>query len=65
MSYRYLKNWRNERTLVSLDSKTRLSIIDNKPLTGRLTSKKGHDFKVNVIDQVTTYVSSLLSLIHI
>jgi len=65
MSYRYLKNWRNERTLVSLNSQTRLSIIDNKPLTGRLTSKKGHDFKVNVIDQVSTYVSSLSKISNI
>ena len=62
MSYRYLKNWKNERTLVSLNIKIRLSIIDNKPLTNRLTSKNGHNFTVNVIDQASTYVNSLTKI---
>ena len=46
MSYRYLKNWKNERILSSLSSTTRLSIIDNNPLTNRLMEKPGHNFKV-------------------
>tara|TARA_B100001564_G_scaffold355759_1_gene368653 strand:- start:2178 stop:2693 length:516 start_codon:yes stop_codon:yes gene_type:complete len=65
MRYRYLKNWRNERILFSLNTKTRLSIIDNKPLTSRLTFKSGHNFKVNVIRQVSTYVNSLSKISNI
>mgnify|MGYP001169611918 FL=1 len=51
MKYRYLQNWKNERILISLSTKTRLSIIDNKPLTNRLTSRTNHNFRVKVLEQ--------------
>ena len=65
MSYRYLKNWRKERPLVSLNAKTKLSIIDTSPLTNRLTSKSGHNFKVHVTDQTSTYINSLSKISNI
>ena len=49
MSYKYLKNWKNERILNTLKKETRLSIIDNNPLTNRLMSKLGHNFRVEVL----------------
>jgi len=51
MKYRYLQNWKNERVLSSLNTKTRLSIIDNNPLTDRLTSRTNHNFRVQVLEQ--------------
>ena len=51
MKYRYLQNWKNERILSSLSTKTRLSIIDNSPLTNRLTSRTNHNFRVKVLEQ--------------
>ena len=59
MSYKYLKNWKNERILNTLKKKTRLSIIDNNPLTNRLMSKIGHNFKVEVLKQASVYHKSL------
>jgi chorismate-pyruvate lyase len=58
MSYRYLKNWKNERTLAVLNEKTRLSIIDNSPLTNRLMNEKGHNFRVQVLKQASVYHKS-------
>tara|TARA_B100001778_G_scaffold265378_1_gene226326 strand:- start:33 stop:548 length:516 start_codon:yes stop_codon:yes gene_type:complete len=62
MSYRYLKNWKNERILSSLSSTTRLSIIDNNPLTNRLMEKPGHNFKVKVLEQISMLNRSLTQL---
>ena len=59
MSYKYLKNWKNERILNTLKKKTRLSIIDNNPLTNRLMSKLGHNFRVEVLKQASVYHKSL------
>ena len=59
MSYKYLKNWKNERILNTLKKKTRLSIIDNNPLTNRLMSKVGHNFRVEVLKQASVYHKSL------
>lgn len=59
MSYRYLKNWKNERVLNCLSTNTRLSIIDNNPLTTRLMEKTGHNFKVHVLKQTTMHTKSL------
>ena len=51
MKYRYLQNWKNERILSSLSTKTKLSVIDNNPLTNRLTSRSNHNFRVKVLEQ--------------
>lgn len=58
MSYRYLKNWKNERVLNSLDHNSRLSIVDDHPLTDRLMNKEGHNFKVQVLKQRSLYNKS-------
>ena len=65
MSYRYLKNWKNERILHSLNTNTRLSIIDNNPLTTRLMEKSGHNFKVHVLKQTTMHTKSLSQINNI
>ena len=65
MSYRYLKHWKNERILQSLNTKTRLSIIDNNPLTTRLMEKSGHNFKVCVLMQTTIHNKSLSQIDNI
>ena len=59
MSYGYLKNWKNERVLNCLSTNTRLSIIDNNPLTTILMEKTGHNFKVHVLKQTTMHTKSL------
>ena len=65
MKYRYLQNWKNERILSSLSTKTRLSIIDNKPLTNRLTSRTNHNFRVKVLEQSSVNNKSLSKGINI
>ena len=65
MKYRYLQNWKNERILISLSTKTRLSIIDNKPLTNRLTSRTNHNFRVKVLEQSSVNNKSLSKGINI
>ena len=65
MSYKYLKNWKNERILHSLNTNTRLSIIDNNPLTNRLMGKAGHNFKVHVLKQTTIHNKTLSQINNI
>ena len=65
MKYRYLQNWKNERILSSLSTKTRLSIIDNKPLTNRLTSRTNHNFRVKVLEQSSVNNKLLSNSINI
>ena len=65
MKYRYLQNWKNERILSSLSTKTRLSIIDNSPLTNRLTSRTNHNFRVKVLEQSSVNNKLLSNSINI
>ena len=65
MKYRYLQNWKNERILSSLSTKTKLSVIDNNPLTNRLTSRSNHNFRVKVLEQSSVNNKLLSNSINI
>ena len=55
MTNQYLSKWRNEKKLISLSLKTKLSIIDQNSLTNRLMYKDKHGFTVNVLNQECRY----------
>lgn len=51
MPNNYLSKWKNEKKLIGISKKTKLSVIDQNSLTNRLMSKRNHGFNVNVIKQ--------------
>ncbi len=55
MTNQYLSKWKNEKKLISLSLKTKLSIIDQNSLTNRLMYKDKHGFTVNVLNQECRY----------
>ena len=55
MTNQYLSKWKNEKKLISLSLKTKLSIIDQNSLTNRLMCKDKHGFTVNVLNQECRY----------
>ena len=55
MTNQYLSKWKNEKKLINLSLKTKLSIIDQNSLTNRLMCKDKHGFTVNVLNQESRY----------
>ena len=55
MTNQYLSKWKNEKKLINLSLKTKLSIIDQNSLTNRLMCKDKHGFTVNVLNQECRY----------
>ena len=55
MTNQYLSKWKNEKKLISLSLKTKLSIIDQNSLTNKLMCKDKHGFTVNVLNQECRY----------